>query len=356
MRFGGFMRFACFVMLTGLVACDAQHTDGGTKSQSPATVAKPVKEEELATVTLTAEAEKRLGITTTPIELETVEPTRTFGGELMVALGRSSDSGADAPASGAPAHGESIYSLLPALTPAELTRLAEQQLAADAEVRAAKVHAETARLEAARAEALLAGKAGSLRRVEEARAQARLARIALETAQDRRALLGVPLFDAVKRDVLWLRVPVYVGALQDLNTEVEAQVGRLGDPPGAPTRAAKPIDAPISGAAGSASVDLLYEVGNQDGVLRAGERVSVNVPMKGGRQSLVAPWAAVLHDAYGGAWVYERTGPLTYARRRVQVHRVLEGVAILASGPKAGTEIVTDGAVELFGTELGFGK
>jgi hypothetical protein len=47
---------------------------------------------------------------------------------------------------------------------------------------------------------------------------------------------------------------------------------------------------------------------------------------------------------------------VTFARRRVEVARVAGGVVVLSAGPKIGTRIVTDGAVELFGTEFGAGK
>ena len=78
--------------------------------------------------------------------------------------------------------------------------------------------------------------------------------------------------------------------------------------------------------------------------------------MRGEEESLVVPWAAILHDIQGNTWVYESIAPQTFARRRVQVVRIVGGDAVLASGPKPGTKVVTDGAAELFGTEFGGGK
>ena len=43
-------------------------------------------------------------------------------------------------------------------------------------------------------------------------------------------------------------------------------------------------------------------------------------------------------------------------RRRVQVSRVAGDQAVLATGPAVGSKIVTVGAAELFGTEVGFSK
>jgi hypothetical protein len=40
----------------------------------------------------------------------------------------------------------------------------------------------------------------------------------------------------------------------------------------------------------------------------------------------------------------------------VQVRYVVDDFAVLASGPAVGAKIVTAGAVELWGTELGFAK
>jgi len=90
--------------------------------------------------------------------------------------------------------------------------------------------------------------------------------------------------------------------------------------------------------------------------LKPGQRVSVSVPVRGEEESLVVPWAAILHDIQGNTWVYESLAPQTFARRRVQVVRIVGSDAVLASGPKPGTKVVTDGAAELFGTEFGGGK
>jgi hypothetical protein len=68
------------------------------------------------------------------------------------------------------------------------------------------------------------------------------------------------------------------------------------------------------------------------------------------------PASALLYDAEGGVWVYERVAPQTYARRRVQIAHVTGAEAALAGDALAGREIVTAGAAELFGAEFGAGK
>ena len=87
-----------------------------------------------------------------------------------------------------------------------------------------------------------------------------------------------------------------------------------------------------------------------------GERVGVTVLLKDPAESLTVPWKAVVIEVYGGTWVYERIGDRTYTRRRVVVRYVRDGDAVLDSGPRVGTKVVTDGAAELFGTETGFSK
>ena len=79
----------------------------------------------------------------------------------------------------------------------------------------------------------------------------------------------------------------------------------------------------------------------------------MTLPLKGEDESLAVPRAALIRDIHGGAWVYEKTGDHAYARRRVLVDRVVGDLAVLASGPKPGAKVVTDGAAELFGTEFG---
>ena len=82
----------------------------------------------------------------------------------------------------------------------------------------------------------------------------------------------------------------------------------------------------------------------------------MTLPLKGEAESLVVPYAAILYDHNGGAWVYESVGKHGYARRRVVVDHVVGTEAVLAKGPKPGTKVVTDGAAELFGTEFAGSK
>jgi hypothetical protein len=63
--------------------------------------------------------------------------------------------------------------------------------------------------------------------------------------------------------------------------------------------------------------------------------------------------AALVYDKKGKPWVFTVIAPLTYVRAAVGIEEVNEdNVVILSSGPPAGTEVVTVGAIELWGTEL----
>ncbi|MGB7219041.1 MAG: hypothetical protein WBD07_09545, partial [Vicinamibacterales bacterium] len=119
---------------------------------------------------------------------------------------------------------------------------------------------------------------------------------------------------------------------------------------------AAPVAAPPSANATTAGVDLYFSLANPDRRFRPGERVGVRLTRRNTAASLVVPKAALLHDAYGGTWVYVVREPGVYVRRRVAVSDISGPLAILSQGPPAGARVVTDGAAELFGVEFGAGK
>jgi hypothetical protein len=63
--------------------------------------------------------------------------------------------------------------------------------------------------------------------------------------------------------------------------------------------------------------------------------------------------AGLVYDQEGKPWVFTVIGPRTYVRAAVGIKEVqVNNLMILSSGPPAGTEVVTVGAIELWGTEL----
>jgi len=316
------------------------------------------------------------------------------------------------------AAGEAVFGFTPlltperdVLTPAERVRVAQSKadlataaIEAQRQVESAKLNVEATRLAYDRTVQLLRDKAGSQRSVDEAEAQWKLALQALATAEARSKFLsgiqldeeageltcrsiespvagvlqsidavagetvaaGERLFQVMMLDHIWIRVPIYVGQWREVDTEQGASIAEYGQPPDAPTRTAKYVSAPPSADPAATTVDLFYELANEDGRLYPGQKLEVTLPMRSRRQSLVVPWSAILYDFHGGAWIYEQVAPQTYVRRRVAVKHVDaqdldRKLAILAAEEPyrqlaPGAKVVTDGAVELFGTEFGVGK
>ena len=86
----------------------------------------------------------------------------------------------------------------------------------------------------------------------------------------------------------------------------------------------------------------------------AARRVALQTTVVGARGAeLTVHHAALVYDKKGLPWVFAVVGPRTYARSAVTVKQVDGDVATLSSGPPAGTEVVTVGAIELWGAELG---
>jgi hypothetical protein len=61
---------------------------------------------------------------------------------------------------------------------------------------------------------------------------------------------------------------------------------------------------------------------------------------------------ALVYDQKGESWVFTVVGPLTYERAPIEIKEIDDELMILASGPPPGTQVVTVGAIELWGTEL----
>ena len=363
-----------------------------TKAEAPAHVEAPRPEAELTTVKLSQEAVKRLGLETAVVKTDTAAATRSLGGEVMVPEGRLVT--VTAPVAGTltvvsgvqpgarVARADRLMTLAP-LASSER----DQSIEARRAVEAAQAEADTARLRLQRLEQLLKDGAASMRSVEEARAQVQINEAALNAAKERLAAVrqgpvgpqgeiaitapldgliqtisaapgqtvaaSAPLLQIAQVSTLWVRVPVFAGDVDEIDATQPAAVTRLGATD-APKRA-RLVTAPLRADPSAASVDLYYELPGSGLALRPGERVMVEVPLKGTERGLVVPEASVLYDIHGDAWVYEDLGGNAYARRRVQIARHAGDRAVVARGITEGARVVTAGAAELFGTEFGAG-
>jgi len=70
-------------------------------------------------------------------------------------------------------------------------------------------------------------------------------------------------------------------------------------------------------------------------------------------KELTVDHAALVFDKAGKPWVFTVVGPRTYVRAAVGIKEVQDNLVTLSAGPPAGTQVVTVGAIELWGAELG---
>jgi hypothetical protein len=116
----------------------------------------------------------------------------------------------------------------------------------------------------------------------------------------------------------------------------------------APETGAEPaVVEPIAGSAGLSKVSL-----SESAVERiALETVEVSPGDAG--EGVEIPYGAVMYDADGGTWAYVEVSPRVYVREAITVAEIRGGVASLRAGPAAGTRVVSVGAAELYGAEVG---
>jgi hypothetical protein len=86
------------------------------------------------------------------------------------------------------------------------------------------------------------------------------------------------------------------------------------------------------------------------------QTVAVRDAQVKGAQRKVIPYAAILYDTKGDSWAYTSPEPLRFVRQQVKVDYIDGDQAILTDGPAAGTALVTTGATQLLGLEVGVGK
>jgi hypothetical protein len=89
---------------------------------------------------------------------------------------------------------------------------------------------------------------------------------------------------------------------------------------------------------------------------KAAERLGVETaPVAVAGVALTIPYAAIIYDAEGATWAYVNNEPLVYTRAAVIVDGIEGDTAVISEGPASGTPVVTTGAAELYGAEIGVG-
>lgn len=67
------------------------------------------------------------------------------------------------------------------------------------------------------------------------------------------------------------------------------------------------------------------------------------------------PYGAVLYDPSGKTWAFVNPAGLSFVREAITVDHIDGVTAFLTDGPQVGTKVVTVGATQLYGAELGVG-
>jgi membrane fusion protein, heavy metal efflux system len=387
-----------FLRLNTLVVTSLLVTGCGRQQAAPAStpaakVANPTTEAALASVTLTPESEKRLAITVAPVERKGVPSGRLVAGEVIVPPGGSID--VMAPVAGTLAghsvvagqkvrQGEPLFQLTPLLA-----GTGDVRITAERDVAAARAALEAAQRRDERAELLLKDGSGSRRSAEEAHADLLTAQANLQAATDRLAVVNrrpvnqandlvveapisgvvaavsaqpgqtvaasAPLARISRIDRLWIRASVYAGDMRNVDPQQGAAVLRLGEPNDAAGLPVRRVAAPPSATPAASAIDVMFEAPGAS-TLSPGERVNVRLIGTTTTNATVVPHSALIHDIHGGTWVYIRTAPHVFARRRVEVQDVVNDLVLLSRGPEVNTPVVTNGAAELYGVEFGVGK
>src|ERR687898_970097 len=85
----------------------------------------------------------------------------------------------------------------------------------------------------------------------------------------------------------------------------------------------------------------------------AAKRVGLKTaPIRQNGQGKVMPYAALIYDAEGKTYAYTAPEPLTYVRQEINIDHFDGDSVVLSDGPPTGTEVVTIGVDEVYGTEF----
>ena len=389
----------CLAALLTVIAC-GKGPGSSDKPQPPAKIENAVKETELATVTLSSQAEERLGIEVAKAEIRQMPGSLVLGGEIVSLPGK--EVRISSPAAGtvlAPGSGSTLLPGGPVKKGQTVLQLLllppdKDLIGAREDVAVKQEQYDVAKAKAERAVELLAVKAISEKAFEDVQVELTKAGAALSAATARLSLLNgtdvdeaakslstlvlnspvdgilqrllvspgqtvaasTGLFEVVGLNTVWVRVPVYAGDLDDVDVRKPATVRLLGREGSPRTFSAKAVAGPPLSDPASASSDLYYELGNGERLFRVGQKVVVSIIKKAAENTLVIPWSAILYDVNGGTWVYVKIADHTFSRSRVELSHVVEDCAVVTRGLADGNEVVTAGAAELFGTEFGVGK
>jgi hypothetical protein len=95
--------------------------------------------------------------------------------------------------------------------------------------------------------------------------------------------------------------------------------------------------------------DVHRVIFDAEGAKRVGLQTA---PIRQNGEGTVIPYDAVIYNSDGKTYTYTAPEPLTFVRQEISIDHVVGDSAMLSDGPPAGTEVVTVGAAEVYGTEF----
>ena len=169
-------------------------------------------------------------------------------------------------------------------------------------------------------------------------------------------VVNSPTSEVADDTSVWVRVVLSESELSEVDRGQPAFVLPLGtDGERGFALTAHAVEIPAVDEPSEAGGVLYYLVDSAEPGLAPGQRALVEVTLFGGPRKIV-PYSAVIYGLQGDTWAYTNPEPLVFVRHRITIDYIEKDTAVLLDGPPAGTAVVTVGAAELFGVELGVGQ
>jgi multidrug efflux pump subunit AcrA (membrane-fusion protein) len=172
----------------------------------------------------------------------------------------------------------------------------------------------------------------------------------LAVAPGQAVAAGTALLELVAVEALQVRVPIYAGDLSRVDASASARVRGLSSS-ALDGVLATPVSGPPTAAPERGTVDRYFAL-VRGAALSPGERVLVELPLRGEREARSVPHAAVIYDAGGAAWVYACAGERAFQRARIDPIRLLGDRVLFTRGPSLGSCVASVGAAAIFGSEF----
>jgi hypothetical protein len=169
-------------------------------------------------------------------------------------------------------------------------------------------------------------------------------------------VVTAPTGEVADASSVWVRVVLSESEVDEVDRGQPAIVLPLGtDGERGFALTAHAVEIPAVDEPSEAGGVLYYVVDSAEPELAPGQRALVEVTLFGGPRKVV-PYSAVIYGLQGDTWTYTNPEPLVFVRHRITIDYIEKDTAVLLDGPPAGTAVVTVGAAELFGVELGVGQ